>query len=214
MLASITPLGERGRGGHWGITVTAFALGAAGAGGLAGALAGTLGAAGVGMLGARERFALLAVAVLVAIALDARAHDISGPRRRVDRPRPRALGRTVPGPRRQVDERWLDEYRGWVYGLGYGAQLGLGVTTVITSAATYVALGAAVLTADPPRGALVVGLYGAIRGLTPLVAAGVRAPDQLLSLHLRLAWCQTAIARAGLLVLAAIFVVAVAGSIG
>ena len=46
----------------------------------------------------------------------------------------------MPGPRRQVNERWLDEYRGWVYGLGFGAQLGLGVSTVVSSAATYVAI--------------------------------------------------------------------------
>ena len=39
--------------------------------------------------------------------------------------------RTVPGPRRQVDERWLDRYRGWVYGVGYGSQLGLGIVTVV-----------------------------------------------------------------------------------
>ena len=31
----------------------------------------------------------------------------------------------VPSPGRQVNHRWLDEFRGWVYGLGYGAQLGL-----------------------------------------------------------------------------------------
>ena len=62
--------------------------------------------------------------------------------------RARRAARAVPGPRRQVDERWLDEYRGWVYGAGYGAQLGLGVTTVVSSAATYVALLAAFLTGE------------------------------------------------------------------
>ena len=37
MLASITPLGERGRQAHWVVTVTAFMIGAAGAGMLVGA---------------------------------------------------------------------------------------------------------------------------------------------------------------------------------
>ncbi len=194
MLASITPLGERGRQARWGITVTAFALGATGAGVLAGGLAGALGAIAFGMLGAHPRLAVLAAALLAAIVLDAGAHSI-------------------PGPRRQVNERWLDEYRSWVYGLGYGAQLGLGVTTVVTSAATYVALLAAVLTADPLRGALVAGCYGAIRGLTPLAAACVRAPDQLLLLHARLARARAATDRAGLLVLVALFALAVAGSV-
>ena len=45
-----------------------------------------------------------------------------------------------------------DEFRGWVYGLGYGAQLGLGVSTVVSSAATYVALLAALLCATPRPG--------------------------------------------------------------
>jgi len=186
MLASITPLGERGRRGHWGITITAFVLGATGAGMTSGALAG-----GLGLLEPQARLAILAAGVMVAIVLDVRA-------------------RRVPGPRRQVDERWLEEYRGWVYGLGYGAQLGLGVTTVVTSAATYVALLAAVLTANPHRGTLVVGCYGAIRGLTLIAGAGVRNPDQLLSLHARLARAQAPTSRVGLLVLVAIFALAVA----
>ncbi|MGA2928047.1 MAG: hypothetical protein ABSG43_19040, partial [Solirubrobacteraceae bacterium] len=100
MLASITPLGERGRQAHWGITLTVFALAASGAGLLAGLLAGSIGAAVTDGLGVHPRFALLGAAALAAVVLDAGV-------------------RGVPGPRRQVDERWLDEYRGWVYGLGY-----------------------------------------------------------------------------------------------
>src|SRR5579871_4096471 len=136
MLASITPLGERSRRSRWGVTVTAFALGAIAAAGAAGAVLGLLGAA-VGMDGAslRARLAILAGALVVAIAID-------------------LSGRRVPGPRRQVDERWLDRYRGWVYGLGYGSQLGLAVTTVVTSAATYAALACAVLSGRAPDGAL------------------------------------------------------------
>src|SRR5438270_863139 len=101
MLASITPLGERGRRSTWGVTVTAFALGATAAGAAAGLLAGTLGT--VLTVGPHARLAAVLGALAVALALDALA--------------------AVPGPRRQVNERWLDEYRGWVYGLGYGAQL-------------------------------------------------------------------------------------------
>jgi hypothetical protein len=89
----------------------------------------------------------------------------------------------VPGPRRQVDPGWLDRYRGWVYGLGYGAQLGLGVTTVVTSAATYAALAAAFLTGSALGGAVVMGCYGLVRGLTPLAAAGVRSTRGLIAAH-------------------------------
>ena len=165
MLASITPLGERGRNATWAITVTAFTVGATVAGATLGGLLGTFGAlvlsSGVGM---QARLVVLAAAVALALALD-------------------AIPRPVPGPHRQVNERWLDEYRGWVYGVGYGAQLGLGVTTVVSSAGTYVAMAAAFLAERPAAGALIVGCFGAIRGLTLLAGAAVRTPPQLLAMH-------------------------------
>ncbi|MBV9604565.1 MAG: hypothetical protein JO027_05640 [Solirubrobacterales bacterium] len=164
MLASITPLGERGRHSRWAVTVGAFLLGATAAGAAAGAMLGALGALVLPSGHAEMRLGVLAAALAVAIALD-------------------LAPRAVPGPRRQVDERWLDEFRGWVYGLGYGAQLGLGVTTIVSSAATYAAFLAALEAGGALAGAVVLGCFGAVRGLTPLVAAGVRAPDQLLALH-------------------------------
>jgi hypothetical protein len=186
MLASITPLGERGRRSNWSVTVTAFLLAATAAGASAGAALGALGALA---LPSHPEIAVLLAAFAVAIVLD-------------------GLPRPVPGPRRQVDERWLDEYRGWVYGAGYGAQLGLGVTTVVSSAATYVAMLAAFMTASAPAGAIVLGCYGAVRGLTPLAAAGVRSQRRLLEFHRGLArwrararWGAVA-AQAGILVLA------------
>jgi hypothetical protein len=161
MLASITPLGERGRRSNWGVTVIAFLFGATAAAAAAGAALGALGSV---VLPARPGLAVLVAAIGVAIVLD-------------------GLPRRVPGPRRQVDERWLDQYRGWVYGAGYGAQLGVGVTTIVSSAATYVAFLAAFLTASAPAGAIVLGCFGVVRGLTPLAAARVRSPHQLLEFH-------------------------------
>ena len=161
MLASITPLGERGRRSDWRLTVTAFLIGAIAAGSAAGALLGALGAVA---LPTHPRVAVMLVAIGVAIVLD-------------------GLPGGVPGPRRQVDERWLDQYRGWVYGAGYGAQLGLGVTTVVSSAATYVALLAALDSASAGAGAVVLGCYGAVRGLTPLAAARVRSQSRLIEFH-------------------------------
>ncbi|HXO08286.1 MAG TPA: hypothetical protein VN880_09640 [Solirubrobacteraceae bacterium] len=194
MLASITPLGERGRQAHWVVTITAFVIGAAGAGMLVGALAGAAGEVAMSSVPLRARLAVLALAVVIALVLDL------------------ALG-AAPGPRRQVNERWLDEFRGWVYGLGYGAQLGAGVTTVVTSAATYVALIAAALSARPGAGALIVGCFGAIRGLTLLAAARVRTPNQLLALHAAMARGRLVAVRGGALALAAIFVLAAIGGI-
>jgi hypothetical protein len=124
-----------------------------------------------------------------------------------------ALPVRVPGPRRQVNERWRDEYRGWVYGLGYGSQLGLGVTTVVSSAATYVALVAAFLAGDAARGAIILGGFGAVRGLTPLAAAHVRTPDRLLAVHRVLAQWRAMVRWAGVVALAALLGLAVAGSV-
>jgi hypothetical protein len=169
MLASITPLGERGRQSTWAVTVTAHLLGAVAGGAGAGALAGALGRALLpASFEARGRLGVLAVTALVAVLIDAATDP-------------------APGPRRQVNERWLDQFRGWVYGLGFGAQLGIGITTVVSSAATYLALAAALLTRSAAAGALIVGCFGAVRGLTPLAAGGVRSQRQLLDLHRALA---------------------------
>jgi hypothetical protein len=118
--------------------------------------------------GLRLRLAALAAVLVVAAVLD-------------------GWRTAAPGPRRQVNERWLDEYRGWVYGLGFGAQLGLGLTTVVTSAGTYAALLAAILTRDTVAGAVIVGSFGLVRGLTPVLTARVRSPNKLFGLHAALA---------------------------
>ncbi|MDQ6777917.1 MAG: hypothetical protein M3071_17290, partial [Actinomycetota bacterium] len=97
-----------------------------------------------------------------------------------------ARAERVPGPRRQVNEDWLRAFRGWVYGVGYGAQLGFGLSTVVGSAALYVAVVAALATREAALGAVVLGCFGAARGLTLLAGAGVRRPEQLIGLHVRL----------------------------
>jgi hypothetical protein len=192
MLASITPLGERGRNAIWGTTVTAFVIGATAAGAALGAALATLGAIIVPpSVGAQVRLVALAAVLAAAVALD-------------------SIPRAVPGPRRQVDERWLDEYRGWVYGLGYGAQLGLAVTTVVSSAGTYTALIAAVLAPAPAAGALIMGCFGAIRGLTLLAGARIRTPLQLLSMHRALGRWRSRVRWGGVGVLSGILLVALA----
>ena len=115
MLTSITPLGERGRGQRYAVTMTAYVVGCLLGGATTGLLLGSLGA----LLPALPVL-LLAGTVCLAAALA----DLRGVR----------IGR------RQVDEDWLTRYRGWVYGAGFGYQLGLGVVTVVTSAATLAVL--------------------------------------------------------------------------
>jgi hypothetical protein len=192
MLASITPLGERGRRSTWGVTVGAFVIGAGGAGLAAGALLGFAGSLLVSALGPHARLALLAAVALVALALDASPLN-------------------VPGPRRQVNERWREQYRGWVWGGGYGAQLGVGITTVVLSAATYLALCAAFLAGGAGRGALIVGVFGLARGLQPLAAFRVRRPEQLVSFHARLRRRRSGARAAECGLLAAILALALAG---
>jgi MFS family permease len=193
MLGSITPLGERSRGRRWGITVTAFAIGATGAGaalgavlGAAGSLAGLSRVAGVGAL---------AAAIAVAVVVDA------------------APGLRAPGPRRQVNEEWLHRYRGWVYGAGFGVQLGLGVTTIVSTAAVYATGAAAFLAGSPAAGALVGGAFGAARAATMLPSRRVREPRGLAVLDRRLeAWERparlAAVAAQAALVVAAVALVA------
>lgn len=156
MLGSITPLGERSRGRRWGVTVTAFALAAVTAGAAAGAVLGAAG--GLAGLDAGLRLWLLGAAVAVAIAVDV------------------APGLHVPGPRRQVNEEWLHRYRGWVYGAGFGLQLGLGVTTIVSTAAVYATAAAAALTGSAAAGAVVGAAFGAARAVTLLAAGRVREP--------------------------------------
>src|SRR6202030_1324598 len=46
-------------------------------------------------------------------------------------------GVRVPVHHRQVNERWLAQFRPWVYGAGFGWQIGAGVVTYIKSSAVY-----------------------------------------------------------------------------
>ena len=81
MLASITPLGERGRRSRWTATVVAFLLGATAAGVLAGALLGLAGSLlSPAVLGWSARLAVLALAALAALALDIGPVRVPGPR--------------------------------------------------------------------------------------------------------------------------------------
>jgi hypothetical protein len=161
---------------------------------LFGAALGLLGSAAVGSFGVRLRLVLLGAAALVAFAA-----DVSPVR--------------VPGPRRQVNERWRTEFRGWVYGSGYGAQLGLGVTTVVSSAATYLAIFAAFLSAEALRGALVLGLFGLLRGLQPLATWRVTHPAHLARFHARFGRWRGFVHRVGCASLVTILAIVIVGAL-
>lgn len=191
MLASITPLGERARRNSFAVTATAFALAATAAGAATGFAAGELGRLLVPE--GRWRLATLGMALALALAADLGVR-----------------GLRVPSVSRQVDEDWLHRYRGWVYGAGFGAQLGAGVCTIVTTAAVYVMLAAAALGRDPALGAAAVGCFGALRAAPLLAAAHVETTDQLVGLHRRLSAWRTPARRAGVTLDAALLAATIA----
>ena len=117
MLSSISPLGERSRGTSFTRTAVAYVVGSTLSAMAAGSVLG-----GIGSLvpdeirGSAPVLAALAAMFVVGLVLDVR----SG-------------GHGVPSWRRQVDREWIGRYRGWVTGLGFGLQLGLGFVTISTS---------------------------------------------------------------------------------
>jgi sulfite exporter TauE/SafE len=172
MLASISPVGEASRGQRWPITVSAYLVGSTTGGAMVGALAGLVGAgvaALTGPWGLGWRLALFAAAGAVTVAIDRGLVPLR-----------------LPSWQRQVDERWLTTYRGWVYGIGFGFQLGAGLLTRIATAAVYLMLVAAALTGSVATGALIGGVFGLTRSLPLVTTAPLRDPASLRGYHQRL----------------------------
>jgi hypothetical protein len=192
MLSSITPLGERGRHNRFSVTAAAFVFGAIVGGTSLGALAGLLGSFLPGRDPVADAFLVAAVAVAGALLDTWR----------------------VPTVKRQVNEDWLGRYRGWVYGLGFGAQLGFGLVTIVTSAATYVAFALAFLSGSVAGGALIGFTFGAVRGFSLLLAKDIQTPDALRVFHRRLDARARAGARLGIAAQGLIGVVAVIAIVG
>ncbi|MFM7068347.1 MAG: hypothetical protein ACKOYM_02700, partial [Actinomycetes bacterium] len=164
MLSTITPMAERSRGRRWSLTAGWFVLGAS----LGGATMG-LGAAvlawGVGLLqlSTNTVLAVAAVAAIVTAAMDS------------------GVGTEMPHHRRQVDEAWLDQFRSWVYGLGFGWQIGTGLMTYIMTGGVYLTMVLAALTGRPVAALAVCTLFGLTRGLMILLGVRLTTPERLRS---------------------------------
>ena len=169
MLSSLNPVAERGRGYRFGVTAAWYVAGAVAGGALLGVALGG-GAAALAPVGPTPRRVLALVAAAVAVASDTRV-----------------FGHSLPDHPRQVDERWLVTYRRWIYAGGYGVQIGAGFATYIMTAAVYLTAALAMLLGDPLRAFGIGVLFGAVRGLTVLLAAGARTPDRLRAAHRRIA---------------------------
>ena len=198
MLASIHPLGERARGQRYAVTATAYivgsVLGAASLGFLVG---------GLGGLVFDGRAALARLIGFGVIALGAAGIEAAGGR--------------VPSWHRQVNEDWLTAYRGWVYGAGFGFQLGLGVVTIVTTAAVYLTWLGACLSGGPATGAAIGAAFGLSRALPVLAGSTIQTPkalrDRVLTTH---AWdgkfrVVTALVEGAAVAVAVVVAVAIAG---
>ena len=170
MLSSIHPLGERSRGQRFPITATAYIVGSTAAGAGLGTLLGLIGAA-LTPSPVGDAAALIIIGVVAALGL---GHDLW----------PRHV--RLPMPHRQVDEDWLVRYRGWVYGFGFGAQLGVGIATIITTGLVYLTWSAALLSGQAATGLIIGATFGATRALVILAVARVATPAQLHTAHRRL----------------------------
>jgi hypothetical protein len=169
MLSTITPVSERGRGHRFGATCAWF-VGGALLGGLAlGAVsAGLAAAVGTASPSTGTVAVLALVAALVAVVSDT---GLAGVR--------------LPVHHRQVNERWLDAYRPWVYGAGFGFQIGTGVATYITTSTVYLLVVLGALTCRPAVALALCGLFGLVRGLAVTLTRRVATPTDLLEFHRR-----------------------------
>ena len=164
MLASITPLGERSRRQRWPLTVSALIIGA------------TAQEAPWGPGWARREGSRRSLRGQVSTFCS------RSPRRRwFFELRP--FGLRLPTHRRQVDEKWLHRYRGWVYGTGFGGQLGVGSLTIVATPAVYVALAAESLAPSIAAGLAIGATFGFVRGATVLSTARVDSAAALAAFH-------------------------------
>ncbi len=163
MLSSISPLGERARASRWWLTTTAYVFGSLLGGAAVGALSGLLGS--LVPAGARSSpWLLLPLAAVLVVTL---ALDLG------------VGGKSLPVWKRQVDVAWLARYRGWVYGLGFGAQLGFGLVTIVTSATTYAMVLFAALSGHVVAGLVIGVAFGLVRSAPSLLMARVQTPADL-----------------------------------
>jgi len=198
MLSTITPLGERGRNHRYASTASWFVLGAVLGGATLGVGAALL-AIGVGTFDLSPEAALGASALLAAVTI---ASDLN------------VGGFRLPSHTRQVNESWLDEFRSWVYGGGFGWQIGVGLATYVTTAAVYLMIGMAALTGDPVVAFLVMTGFGLVRGLAVLLGRRLTSPERLFALHRRLEELLPTAQRAIVLVQAAVLAVAAGAAWG
>jgi hypothetical protein len=165
MLASITPLAENGRGHRYRTTAAWFVAGSTLGGAMLGAVSAALASLG----------SVVPAAWLLPLGLCATLVTLAGELG--------LFGFRLPIHRRQVNERWLDQFRPWVYGAGFGWQIGSGLTTYVMTPAVYLMI-VLVALSGAPLVALAVGTgFGLARGLSVLLGRHITDPVSLAAFH-------------------------------
>lgn len=175
--------------------MTAYVVGTSASGILVGAALGGLGRLvwSVVPAGIVMRLAILGAASLAGVAAELGAFRL-------------------PSVGRQVNDEWMYTYRGWVYGAGFGLQLGIGVITIVTSPAVYLVLCAELLSGTVAGGAAIGLMFGAARGLVQLGSFPIGDPGALIKLDTLLQTTRTksrAVAAVGHALIAATCIVGV-----
>ena len=163
MLSTLNPVSERARGHRFWATASWYLAGAVLGGALLGIGCAVL-ASAYGRLGvsATVGWGLALGGAVLAVASDTRVG-----------------GWSLPIHPRQVDERWVDTYRRWLYASGYGVQIGSGFATYIMTAGVYLLALLAVLTGSSSAAFAGGVAFGVVRGLSVLVAAAAQTPALL-----------------------------------
>ena len=170
MLSSITPMAEAGRGNRFGRTASWFLVGAVFGGVSLGFIA-SLAAGAVGVIDPSDsvRWAIAGVLALCTAGIDLGVFRVE-----------------LPIFKRQVNDAWLRRYRSWVYGAGFGWQIGFGVATYIMTAGVFLTIVLAVLTANPVAAVAIGATFGVVRGTAVFIGRSATTPGALGAIHARL----------------------------
>jgi len=170
MLSSITPMTEAGRGNRFAVTARWFVVG-----GIVGGLTlGALAAGGAALLALADLSDQVRWGIAAIVALATASIDLG------------VLGIELPIFKRQVNDAWLRRYRGWVYGAGFGWQIGFGVATYIMTAGVFLTIALAVLGASPVAAVAIGGTFGLVRGSAVYLGRSATSPAALGEVHARL----------------------------
>ena len=169
MVETITPVVHGGRAGRWAGSVALHTTGAIASAAAFGAI---LGAAG-SLLGAPWGGGGALVVALVAVLYLLREATLASV--------------PVPQLRRQVPQWWRTFFSVPVAAFLYGVGLGVGFLTYLTHGTLVVVAVAAAASGRPVVGAALVAPFGLARGLSVLVAARARRPEEGSALVARLA---------------------------